>query len=204
MTPISVLLASPLSGGQPAPAVPPGGRPKPGRHVPVTPPPPGEQVRDGQTLPEGADVKMSDHEREQAACVNADPTTFFPDKGSTVQAQAAIAICGRCDVRDACLTEALARPTAEDHGVWGGTTEYQRKQLRRRSGGQDSLRNVRAARPLAETSRTPKGGEAVPELRDAVGLSPVKSPCGAWDNADNYIEDESGREATRTPSRGIA
>lgn len=42
----------------------------------------------------------------------------------------AIAICiGSCGVRDACLLYAVA--TRQEHGVWGGTTEKERRVLRK-------------------------------------------------------------------------
>ena len=40
------------------------------------------------------------------------------------------AICGRCEVRDECLAMALADSSLT--GCWGGTTDGQRKALRRR------------------------------------------------------------------------
>ena len=51
---------------------------------------------------------------------------FFPARGESVEA--ARTICGRCPVTAECLAFAL-----EHHciGVWGGTTERQRRHLRR-------------------------------------------------------------------------
>jgi hypothetical protein len=42
---------------------------------------------------------------------------------------AALALCERCEVRDACLAHALA--TDERYGTWGGLTAAQRPRLRR-------------------------------------------------------------------------
>jgi WhiB family redox-sensing transcriptional regulator len=39
----------------------------------------------------------------------------------------AIAVCGTCDVRIACLEHALA--SREKEGVWGGTTERERRRI---------------------------------------------------------------------------
>lgn len=48
--------------------------------------------------------------------------------------RAALAICGTCVVRDECLDYALAAPGHfPEVGIWGGTTDEQRKQLRRKS-----------------------------------------------------------------------
>ena len=57
---------------------------------------------------------------------------FFP-VGTTGpaadQIEAARAICLQCEVRDQCLEWALA--TGQDSGVWGATSEEERKTLRR-------------------------------------------------------------------------
>ncbi|MCD2191348.1 WhiB family transcriptional regulator [Actinomycetospora sp. SF1] len=53
---------------------------------------------------------------------------FYPDNGQT--AGAAKRICTTCPVRAACLSVAVA--TGERWGVWGGTTEDERRAIRRR------------------------------------------------------------------------
>ena len=65
--------------------------------------------------------------REDAACRDADPELFFAHDDATTQR--AIAICAGCPVRTACLEHALA--AGERHGIWGGTTEHDRRQLMR-------------------------------------------------------------------------
>lgn len=71
--------------------------------------------------------------RRQAACRDADPELFFP-VGSAgpalAQAAEAKAVCARCPVREACLNFALS--TGQDYGIWGGLTEDERRNLRRR------------------------------------------------------------------------
>ena|SRR5579884_867124 len=70
--------------------------------------------------------------REQASCRFANPDLFFP-AGSTgdavAQIDAAKAICQLCRVRDRCLRFALE--TNQEDGIWGGTTEAERRKLRR-------------------------------------------------------------------------
>ena len=70
--------------------------------------------------------------RAQANCLGSDPDLFFPI-GSTgepmIQAAAAKRICQGCVVRQACLQFALE--TNQDTGVWGGTTEEERRGLRK-------------------------------------------------------------------------
>jgi WhiB family redox-sensing transcriptional regulator len=58
-------------------------------------------------------------------CAEVDPEAFFPEKGgSTRQAKE---LCARCEVRAECLLLALERH--EKFGVWGGTTERERRKM---------------------------------------------------------------------------
>jgi WhiB family redox-sensing transcriptional regulator len=71
--------------------------------------------------------------RHRAACRDEDPELFFPvsDVGPGArQADQAKAVCARCPVRAECLEYAL--DNGLDHGVFGGTTETERRELRRR------------------------------------------------------------------------
>jgi WhiB family redox-sensing transcriptional regulator len=61
------------------------------------------------------------------SCRGLDPDLFFPDRGSTVVP--AKAVCTDCIVRDECLDYAL--DNNERFGVWGGTSERERRRLRR-------------------------------------------------------------------------
>lgn len=70
-----------------------------------------------------------------AACVDssADPRWFIPDENGRTGYSRGRAICVRCPVRDACLTDALSREgdaRAEDRaGLWGGLSPEQRANL---------------------------------------------------------------------------
>lgn len=55
------------------------------------------------------------------------PATFFPSDG--VGVEVAKKICATCPVREPCLDYALDNRI--DHGVWGGTSERQRRRLLR-------------------------------------------------------------------------
>jgi len=70
----------------------------------------------------------------RGACRTEDPELFFPDGTSgrhAAQAEEAKAICNtRCPVRDTCLDWALEQ--RQDSGVWGGTTEQERRRIHRR------------------------------------------------------------------------
>lgn len=62
-----------------------------------------------------------------AACKDTDPDLFFPTSGAGLTD--AKRICASCSCRKACLEYALQRN--EKHGVWGGTSERERRILRR-------------------------------------------------------------------------
>ena len=70
--------------------------------------------------------------RERALCRDTEPDLFFP-VGSTgtalEQIEAAKTVCSGCDVRALCLEFALA--TNQESGVWGGTSEEERRKLRK-------------------------------------------------------------------------
>jgi len=63
--------------------------------------------------------------RHSALCAQTDPELFFPEKGN--RPQDAKMVCARCPVRAECLTDALAQDRVS--GVWGGTTERERRKL---------------------------------------------------------------------------
>ena len=69
--------------------------------------------------------------RVDAACRDTDPDLFFPvgTTGPAIeQIASAKAVCGECDAQAECLEFALA--TNQDSGVWGGTSEEERRKLR--------------------------------------------------------------------------
>ena len=63
--------------------------------------------------------------RQHAACRGVDPDVFYPV--SEEDAEDAKAICHTCPVREPCLEYALAN--RERDGVWGGTTERERRRM---------------------------------------------------------------------------
>ena len=70
--------------------------------------------------------------RNLAICRDTDPDLFFP-VGTTgyalVQIDRAKQVCAECPVNSECLEYALE--TNQDSGIWGGTSEEERRQLRR-------------------------------------------------------------------------
>ena len=72
--------------------------------------------------------------RGQAACRDADPELFFPDRdirSARAQVKTAKLICRRCRVSATCLSWALA--SGQEAGIWGGLTEDERRRLHRRA-----------------------------------------------------------------------
>lgn len=63
--------------------------------------------------------------RQRGACNGLDPTIFFPDSDEATEE--AKSICALCPVRLSCLEHALA--SRERDGVWGGTTEKERRRI---------------------------------------------------------------------------
>ncbi|MFH0246026.1 WhiB family transcriptional regulator [Streptomyces sp. HK10] len=72
--------------------------------------------------------------RHRASCREEDPELFFPI-GNTgpalLQIEEAKAVCRRCPVMETCLQWAFEH--GQDHGVWGGLSEEERRIMRRRA-----------------------------------------------------------------------
>ena len=64
------------------------------------------------------------------ACRGLDAAIFYPDPDIAEDITRALAVCAGCDVRETCLAHALGR--RELTGIWGGTTERERRQVLRR------------------------------------------------------------------------
>ncbi|MHB8671244.1 MAG: WhiB family transcriptional regulator [Acidimicrobiales bacterium] len=90
--------------------------------------------------------------RRRAACRSSSPELFFP-AGATGMAvsdmEEAKAVCSGCVVRRECLDFALA--TNQEFGVWGGTTEEDRRTLRRNRPA-SAVRSVEGVRLLADSA----------------------------------------------------
>lgn len=94
----------------------------------------------------------------QAACRDADPRMF--DVISALDADAALSYCKRCPVKEACLQDALDQEVKPD-GVWGGTTQTERRKIRR-YGSTDPVPEGMAAVNAAKT-HCKRGHEFTPE-----------------------------------------
>ena len=70
---------------------------------------------------------------DYAACRGSDPDLFFPATDVSpgrAQVEAAKKVCRPCPVKGTCLSRAL--DYGPEAGIWGGTTEAERRLLRRR------------------------------------------------------------------------
>ena len=66
---------------------------------------------------------------ENGACGESDRNLFFPARGAPVLP--ALVVCQNCAVRPECFSFALADLSLT--GIWGGTSERQRRILRQRA-----------------------------------------------------------------------
>ena len=67
---------------------------------------------------------------DRARCRGLDPDLFHPSRGEDTVARHARAVCAVCPVCAECLEYAL--DNGEHWGIWGGTSERQRRDLRSR------------------------------------------------------------------------
>ena len=71
---------------------------------------------------------MANHWMAQGNCVDRPPSFFFPSDG--VGVEVAKRVCATCPVKQECLEYALRNRI--DHGVWGGTSERERRRILKR------------------------------------------------------------------------
>lgn len=65
--------------------------------------------------------------KNEGLCKTSDFKIFFSDLRKEINE--ALQICNRCKVKQQCFDYAMAN---NEHGVWGGTTEHQRRMMVRR------------------------------------------------------------------------
>lgn len=120
-------------------------------------------------LPEPAATAGSEW-RSLSACRDSDPELFFPLSAwgpSLTQLASAKAICGRCQVSADCLRFALT--SGQEYGVWGGTSEDERRAMRRAEHVMGPMR--REHRP------TEQRGTRQSRVRSAAGQAAVPAPA---------------------------
>ena len=100
--------------------------------------PHGEEERKGRGMQRITTKLLQPVEwQTHARCTEVDPEIFFPERGGS--SKAARAVCADCSVRAQCLEYALNNK--EQFGIWGGTSERERRRLRK----ERTLRRLRAA-----------------------------------------------------------
>lgn len=86
----------------------------------------GEIHPDAWFPPEGEEPE--DRPRTGRPPANTEPTSIY----DAPAAARALAICGGCPIREACLATAMGSHHTIRYGIWGGTTPEQRLRYRRR------------------------------------------------------------------------
>jgi hypothetical protein len=117
-----------------------------------------------------------------ALCAQVDPELFYPETGAPNRD--AKRVCGGCNVRAECLAYAIAH--RERFGVWGGTTERERRRLRRAPATPAPDRRTGVIRQLATTLTDPEiaarlgcSARTVLRIRGAAGIPPARNRLGA-------------------------
>ena len=125
--------------------------------------------------------------RHRSACLDEDPELFFPigNTGPAIlQIEEAKQVCRRCEVREQCLAWALE--AGQDHGVWGGMSEDERRALKRRN-ARARVRDHRltpadalsAPAPPGAPSSRPSGPAPIsiePPSSDSTSVRTIDSP----------------------------
>jgi WhiB family redox-sensing transcriptional regulator len=70
---------------------------------------------------------MDNQWMDDAVCRQVGVQGFFPDKGESAKVRIAKEICSACPV----VAECLAFGINEPFGIWGGTTEVERRKIRK-------------------------------------------------------------------------
>jgi WhiB family redox-sensing transcriptional regulator len=115
--------------------------------------------------------------RQHAACRDHDPDLFDydPDTDPDAKATTAKQVCSGCQVRDACLSSALAQPPAEDLiGIYGGLDPAERAGLRGRTLHQRAER----ARQSWRLGSDPTFAQVTHELAAQIGVEAAAQELG--------------------------
>ena len=85
-----------------------------------------------QQLGNRQDLGVEKSWRDHASCRFVDPAIFFPTGEpalAVAEIEAAKEVCRTCPVQASCLR--FAFENKQEHGIWGGTDEVERRRLRR-------------------------------------------------------------------------
>ena len=98
-------------------------------------------------------------------CAGMDPDLWFPENSATATGTTAKRVCLQCPLLEPCREHGIRH---ERHGIWGGLSERDRRQVRRERGGM---------RPVREVPTT------VVNVRARVVQ---RSECGTYGGADRH------------------
>jgi WhiB family redox-sensing transcriptional regulator len=101
-----------------------------------------------------------------AECKGMDPELFHPNRGEDTAA--AKAVCAECLSRVECLEYALANN--EKVGIWGGTSERERRALRRELNLAKPKPPIRHGTVRGATTHRARGEEPCQSCKDAVNV----------------------------------
>jgi WhiB family transcriptional regulator, redox-sensing transcriptional regulator len=96
--------------------------------------------------------------RDGAACRDQDPELFFPVGNSgpaLAQIDEAKTVCTDCPLLSACAEFALTHPSMTAFGVWGGMSENERRNIRRR----EQRQRAAALRTSSANQPSPASGQ---------------------------------------------
>lgn len=139
--------------------------------------------------------------REDAACRSADPDLFFPvgTTGAALrQAEEAKRLCRSCSARIPCLTWALDNDVTD--GVWGGTTEAERRVIRsspRRTTNSKAASNDTSYHSSKHGEHGIRAEAAQPEATWILRRAGIgRDACGPGAVATSAARDQRGQEPT--------
>lgn len=103
----------------------------------------------------------------EAACRGVDPGLFYPERGASTRVPKSI--CADCPVKVTCLDYAIEQ--GERTGVWGGTSERQRRTIRRERGLTGPPRSVGRKYDRRRIIELRATGMTLKDIADELGCS---------------------------------
>ena len=113
---------------------------------------------------------------ERAVCVGLPTRMFYPSRGESRETGEALLVCRSCPVRTECADHCLrTHDTRDDFGIWGGTTERDRRGFRSGKGGgarrEWTLGDVAEMIEQADRRRGFRGDTGTGTFREQAGLA---------------------------------
>ncbi|CAM5591620.1 WhiB family transcriptional regulator [Streptomyces purpurascens] len=122
--------------------------------------------------------------RQYAACIGIDPRAFFPvGYHARAQVNAARRVCATCPVRQQCA--AFAIEVGEHNGIWGGMSQQELRQKRRRFRART---DTTSPKPPAKKREPAKCGTRAGYQKHLREKTEICAPCRqANTDADNRL-----------------